>query len=188
MSFKCGPFSWPLAPSFLLFLPILWERAEIFPIFKRGDSSDPNNYRSISLTFVTFKLFETITSDQLHPFLEFEGIPRLPIWIPIRSFHRWSAGLRLIPGLSHSISGAKHIWPLSTSPKHSNKFGAKVCWRNYPRLGSLQLSYRGHRVNHLRPNQWASISAVPREFRFSPRFHARTHCLFINDSLSNMPI
>ena len=40
------------------YTPALWRQAQVFPIFKKGDASDPGNYRPISLTSVVRKLFE----------------------------------------------------------------------------------------------------------------------------------
>lgn len=54
--------------------PISWNRAEIFPILKRLDSSDPNNYRPISPTFIISKVLEINTSGQLRAFLERDGL------------------------------------------------------------------------------------------------------------------
>ena len=38
--------------------PALWRQAQVFPIYKKGDASDPANFRPISLTSVVRKLFE----------------------------------------------------------------------------------------------------------------------------------
>lgn len=48
------------------YTPKLWRVAHVFPIFKKGDPSDPANYRPISLTSVVRKLFEFCISDQLY--------------------------------------------------------------------------------------------------------------------------
>lgn len=40
------------------YTPVLWRQATVFPIHKKGDVSDPANYRPISLTSVMRKLFE----------------------------------------------------------------------------------------------------------------------------------
>jgi hypothetical protein len=40
------------------YTPALWRHAQVFPIHKKGDVSDPANFRPISLTSVMRKLFE----------------------------------------------------------------------------------------------------------------------------------
>lgn len=49
--------------------PHQWKSARICPIFKKGDCTDPNNYRPISVLPVISKLLERIVFDQLYPFL-----------------------------------------------------------------------------------------------------------------------
>jgi len=46
-------------------VPHHWSDAHINPIFKKGDKSDPGNYRLISLTSVLCKLMERLVRDQL---------------------------------------------------------------------------------------------------------------------------
>jgi Reverse transcriptase (RNA-dependent DNA polymerase)/Endonuclease-reverse transcriptase len=64
----------PLSIMFLLFfqygqLPDEWKTGIVKPIFKAGNSSDPNNYRPISLTCVCCKIFETIVKNHLIEYL-----------------------------------------------------------------------------------------------------------------------
>ena len=49
--------------------PESFKKAVITPIFKKGDTLDPTNYRPISLTSGFSKIFERILSDQIHDFL-----------------------------------------------------------------------------------------------------------------------
>ena len=51
-------------------VPRIWKNAVVIPIFKKGASSDPRNYRPISLTCVGGKIFETVIKKELVPFLE----------------------------------------------------------------------------------------------------------------------
>jgi len=51
-------------------LPPDWRSANIVPIFKKGDKSDPNNYRPVSLTSVPCKIMESIIKDNMISVLE----------------------------------------------------------------------------------------------------------------------
>jgi len=47
-----------------------WRHANVTPIFKKGDRSDPTNYRPISLTSVCSKLIEHILHSQIMTHLD----------------------------------------------------------------------------------------------------------------------
>ena len=51
-------------------LPSEWLKANVSPIFKKGEKSDPANYRPISLTCILCKIFEHIylTAKETHIF------------------------------------------------------------------------------------------------------------------------
>jgi len=53
-------------------LPSDWKSANIvgLPIFKKGNKTDPNNYRPVSLTSVPCKIMESIIKDSITTFLE----------------------------------------------------------------------------------------------------------------------
>jgi hypothetical protein len=51
-------------------VPNIWKRAIVIPIFKKGVSSEPKNYRPISLTCCGSKIFEKVIKSSLIPFLE----------------------------------------------------------------------------------------------------------------------
>ena len=51
-----------------------WKLANVTPLFKKGDKSNPGNYRPISLTSVVCKLMESILRDKIVEFLEKNNI------------------------------------------------------------------------------------------------------------------
>jgi len=51
-------------------IPKPWKSANITPVFKKGNKSDPTNYRPISLTSILCKMFEHIITSKLATFLE----------------------------------------------------------------------------------------------------------------------
>jgi hypothetical protein len=64
----------PLAALFKLSfnigcIPQEWKNANVVPVFKAGDKSDPNNYRPISLLCIISKIMETIINDSLRKHL-----------------------------------------------------------------------------------------------------------------------
>ena len=46
-------------------LPRIWKDATITPIFKKGDNSNPGNYRPVSLTSIVCKVMESIIRDKI---------------------------------------------------------------------------------------------------------------------------
>jgi hypothetical protein len=51
------------------YMPHIWSKAYITPVFKKGDPTDASNYRPIALTCVMCKLMESIVKDQLMSYL-----------------------------------------------------------------------------------------------------------------------
>ena len=49
--------------------PTEWKMARVTPVFKKGEKSDLNNYRPISVIPAVSKVFEKIVYDQLYPYL-----------------------------------------------------------------------------------------------------------------------
>jgi Reverse transcriptase (RNA-dependent DNA polymerase) len=72
---KCAnPLASPLAFLFnhcmaSNYIPPVWLHAFITPIFKKGDPTDPHNYRPIALTCTLCKIMEAIIKDQILDFL-----------------------------------------------------------------------------------------------------------------------
>ena len=46
-------------------VPAAWKEANVSPLFKKGDKTNPLNYRPVSLTSVIGKVFETLIRDAL---------------------------------------------------------------------------------------------------------------------------
>jgi Reverse transcriptase (RNA-dependent DNA polymerase) len=51
------------------YIPPVWLQAYITPIFKKGVTTDPQNYRPIALTCTMCQIIETIVKDQLLDYL-----------------------------------------------------------------------------------------------------------------------
>ena len=70
---------YPLSIIFTLsldnnYLPDDWLKAFISPLFKKGNSADPSNYRPIALTSTICKLMESIIKDQILSYLLSKGL------------------------------------------------------------------------------------------------------------------
>ena len=55
-------------------IPEEWKKANVTAIFKKGDKSNPNNYRPVSLTSVVCKILETFIRDPMQNFLESQNL------------------------------------------------------------------------------------------------------------------
>jgi exonuclease III len=51
-------------------LPSCWKTARVIPIFKKGNTSDPENYRPISLTCTACRVLERIIKNEIMTYLE----------------------------------------------------------------------------------------------------------------------
>ena len=51
-------------------VPSAWKLSNVTPIYKRGDKSDPGNFRPISVVPVAAKLLEKLIANQLRSYLE----------------------------------------------------------------------------------------------------------------------
>ena len=54
--------------------PNAWKKAFLVPVFKSGDTSDPSNYRGISINSCLAKLFTSVLNRRLINFLDSNGI------------------------------------------------------------------------------------------------------------------
>ena len=50
--------------------PTLWKNAEVVPVPKRGDPTNPSNYRPIAITSILCKVMESLLSEQFLAYLE----------------------------------------------------------------------------------------------------------------------
>ena len=51
-------------------IPLDWKRVNVIPIFKKGDKSEVDNYRPVSLTSIVCKLLESIIKDKMIEFFD----------------------------------------------------------------------------------------------------------------------
>ena len=51
-------------------IPDEWKSAQVTALFKKGEKSDPNNYRPVSLTSILCKLLESFIRDEIQNFME----------------------------------------------------------------------------------------------------------------------
>jgi hypothetical protein len=56
------------------YIPPVWKSALVTPVYKKGDRTNPSNYRPISLTCVLCKVMESIIKDQLTAYLHTNNI------------------------------------------------------------------------------------------------------------------
>ena len=57
-------------------IPLDWKRANVIPIFKKGDKTKVENYRPVSLTSIVCKVLESIIKDNIVKFLEENNLIR----------------------------------------------------------------------------------------------------------------
>lgn len=58
--------------------PDIWKEANVIPIFKKGDKSDPNNYRPVSLLNTSGKIFEKVVFKYLYNYFRDNFV--LTVW------------------------------------------------------------------------------------------------------------
>ena len=79
--------------------PTSWKLARVFPIPKKGDKSNPLNYRPIAITSLISKTMETIITKQLLAFLETNNL---------LSGHQY--GFRKARSTGDLLAYAVHVW------------------------------------------------------------------------------
>ncbi|KAI5738424.1 hypothetical protein M8J77_006867 [Diaphorina citri] len=82
-------------------LPEDWSTAIIHPIHKKGDKSDPNNYRGISLLSVTYKIFSRALLNRAEPVLD-------------RQLGEYQAGFRKSRSCAEQIHNIKSLISYNT--------------------------------------------------------------------------
>ena len=55
-------------------LPNIWKHANVSPIYKKGEKTNPSNYRPVSLTCISYKLLEHIICSNLNQHLKRNNI------------------------------------------------------------------------------------------------------------------
>ena len=103
----CAQLSAPIAFLYQLFfdfafIPAVWLEANITPIFKKGDSALPSNYRPISLTCTLCKVMESVIKQQVICYLLQHGFIS-------KEQHAFLARHSTVTNLLESV----HDWALS---------------------------------------------------------------------------
>src|SRR5207253_3086747 len=100
----CIPLSWIFNLSVELGnVPTLWKSAKISPIFKKGEASNPKNYRPIALTCVPCKILESLIRNVMTDFIgennilsvdQFGFLPKLSTCIQLLSvLEDWTSSI-----------------------------------------------------------------------------------------------
>ena len=89
--------------------PEHWSEANVVLIFKKGDRSDPGNYRSVSLLPLCAKVFEKIITEQLYQHVSPHLSPNQHGFI-----RNWSCATNLACFLSHDWTAIKNQAQLNT--------------------------------------------------------------------------
>lgn len=79
--------------------PSLWKQVHVFPIPKKGDKSDPSNYRPIAISSLLSKVMETIITHQLLSYLETNQL---------LSDHQY--GFRQARSTGDLLAYSTHVW------------------------------------------------------------------------------
>ena len=104
-------------------IPTSWKQAHVFPIPKKGENSNPLNYRPIAITSLISKTMETIITKQLLTFRETTN---------------------LLSDLVHDFQKARSTGDLLASAVHNWSSALKSCGKS--RVISLDISKAFDRV------------------------------------------
>ena len=145
--------------------PTSWKQAHVFPIPKKGDKSNPLNYRPIAITSLISKTIETIITKQLITFLESNKLfsdrqysfrkARSTSDLLAYAVHVWSSALE--------SSGQSRVISLSISPRLMIASGTRVFSLNYRWLVSIILSLSGLVVSSMIGqllSEWTASSPI----------------------------
>jgi len=112
-------------------IPAEWKSAVIIPLHKKGMSSDPSNYRPISLTSVFSKLMERVVVLDLLAYLQSNNLinkqqhgflkKRCTATNLLESLNDWTLNIE---------NGRRQPIALSTSPKRLIAYVTVNCWQN----------------------------------------------------------
>ena len=96
--------------------PSVWCKSIIIPLFKRGNETDPDNYRGISLLSVVSKVFTAILNKRLHSWAEKEGNTSKGLGTRCNFLTSATSGL---PQVAIQIAVlAAHVATLNRSPRN----------------------------------------------------------------------
>ena len=102
LSTSLGCISWPNYCHFLACIinktidtglfPSQWKMAKVFPLYKKDDRTDAQNYRPISVLPAISKICERVVYNQLYRYLNSNGLlTKKPVWISFPSLYSDSA-------------------------------------------------------------------------------------------------
>ncbi len=88
--------------------PELWKLANVTPVYKKGISSDPSNYRPISVTSVVSKTFEKIICLQMSNYLETNDLINPNQFGYRQNLSTEDAIVKLVEDMKNAMNKRKH--------------------------------------------------------------------------------
>ena len=131
--------------------PTSWKIAHVFPIPKKGDKSNPLNYRPIAITSLISKTMETIITKQLLTFLETNNL---------LSDHQY--GFRKARSTGDLLAYAVHVWSSALESCGESRVISLDISKAFDRI-SITLSLNGLVVSSLigqLPSEWTASSLI----------------------------